>query len=106
MVPPGGCATPPLWVGDEWIFCWNGPVAACPIAETALRGLRDGLAQGGKGGPLLDLKVRPPVFVGDFLYKLLELLRHPRAAIGGGTPPTPTWPLGQARPSWRWPPDW
>ena len=26
VLPLGGCATPPLWVGDEWIFCWNGPV--------------------------------------------------------------------------------
>ena len=25
MAPPGGCATPPMWIGDEWIFCWDGP---------------------------------------------------------------------------------
>ena len=39
VVPPGGCATPPLWVGDEWIFCWDGPEPQALPASPPLYGL-------------------------------------------------------------------
>ena len=39
VVPPGGCATPPLWIGEEWIFCWDGPGPQAIPANPPLYGL-------------------------------------------------------------------
>ena len=109
VVPLGGCATPPLWIGEEWIFCWDGPGPQAIPANPPLYGFPPLYTRSASGTWVLN-----PCYDDSFSFRKLMLSRpslnrlwrfflHPRQMLDWNvitTPMTHEFALAHEQLSW------